>query len=403
MNVLFLFIGSFDNIDQHEIYPDLVRKFSAEGNKAYVVCSNERREKQPTELLCQKGVSILKVQIGNITKTNTIEKGISTILIEKQYKSAIKKYFSQVKFDVVIYATPPITLEKVVKYIKKRDGAKSYLMLKDIFPQNALDLSMLSTKGIKGILYRYFRYKEKRLYKISDYIGCMSEANCKYLKEHNPEVAPEIVEICPNCFDVHELMVDVDEKNILFEKYQLPKNKILLVYGGNLGKPQGISFLLECLLSQKNNDEIFFLIVGGGTEYDWLNKEIGENNLTNVRLINRVPTCDYEQLVAICDVGLVFLDYRFSIPNFPSRMLSYMQAKIPVLACTDVNTDIGKVIQENGYGWWCESNDVNAFSRIINCLSSTDLKEMGQRAFETLEELYNINVAYNVIMSHIEK
>lgn len=403
MNVLFLFIGSFDDIEQHEIYPDLVRKFSEEGHKAYVVCSHERRKKRPTELLCQKGVSILKVRIGNITRTNTIEKGVSTILIEEQYKRAIKRYYSKVKFDMVIYATPPITLEKVVKYIKRRDAAKSYLMLKDIFPQNALDLLMLSEKGLKGVLYKYFRYKEKKLYAISDYIGCMSEANCKYVKEHNPEVSPEIVEVCPNCFDTHEVVVDAEKKAILFKKYQLPKNKLILVYGGNLGKPQGISFLLECILSQRDNEQIFFMIVGGGTEYDMLDKAISTNNLKNVRLIQRVPTYDYEQLVAICDVGLVFLDHRFSIPNFPSRMLSYMQAKLPVLACTDVNTDIGNVIEENGYGWWCESNDVDAFSRIISCLLDADLKGMGNQAFKTLEELYNVNVAYNAIVKHIEK
>ena len=98
-------------------------------------------------------MTILKLKIGNTQKTNIIEKGISTILIEGQLIRAIKKYFSDIKFDLVLYATPPVTIAGTVRYIKKRDGALSYLMLKDIFPQNAVDLKMLKKKGM---LYAFF-------------------------------------------------------------------------------------------------------------------------------------------------------------------------------------------------------------------------------------------------------
>ena len=98
--------------------------------------------------MIQEGSScILRLKIGNIQKVNSIEKGISTILIEPLFINGIKKYFSNVRFDLVLYATPPITFAKVIKFIKKRDRAKSYLMLKDIFPQNSLDLGMLSEIG----------------------------------------------------------------------------------------------------------------------------------------------------------------------------------------------------------------------------------------------------------------
>ena len=91
------------------------------------------------------------------------------------------------KFDLVLYSTPPITLQKAVSYVKNRDGAATYLLLKDIFPQNALDLGMLKKTGVKGLFYRYFKNKEIKLYVVSDYIGCMSEANVEFLLKHNPE------------------------------------------------------------------------------------------------------------------------------------------------------------------------------------------------------------------------
>ena len=103
----------------------------------------------------------MKLRIGNIQKTNVIEKGLSTLMVGRQYIEGVKRYFKGIRFDLVLYPTPPITLAGVVKYIKKRDKATTYLMLKDIFPQNAVDMQMLSKTGIKGLLYRYFRKKEK--------------------------------------------------------------------------------------------------------------------------------------------------------------------------------------------------------------------------------------------------
>ena len=108
-------------------------------------------------------MSLWHFHFRNITKTNLIEKGISTLRISSQYKSAIKKYFSDVKLDLILYSTPPITLVNCIEYVKKRDGAKTYLLLKDIFPQNAVDLGMMQKSGVKGLLYKYFRCKEKKL------------------------------------------------------------------------------------------------------------------------------------------------------------------------------------------------------------------------------------------------
>ena len=166
MNVLFLTIGRFDSIEAHSIYTDLLREFRDNGHHVFVVSQRERRYELPTELVEEDGASILKVCIGNITKCGIIEKGISTVFIEQQYKNAIKKYLPSVKFNLILYSTPPITLAGVVKYFKKRDNAKTFLLLKDIFPQNAVDIGLMKKSGLKGLLYKYFRRKEKYTYYI---------------------------------------------------------------------------------------------------------------------------------------------------------------------------------------------------------------------------------------------
>lgn len=397
MKILFLTLVDFSSYSEHNIYCDLLREFIKHCHEVYCISPTEKRNNVDTHL--EENNHLLKLKIGNTQKTNILEKGISTLLIETQFKKAIKKYFSNIKFDLILYSTPPITLISAIEYVKKRDNARTYLMLKDIFPQNAVDLEILSTKGLKGFIYRYFRRKEKKLYAISDRIGCMSPANVDYVLKHNPEIDPSIVEVCPNAIEVQDINLTDEEKKELRKKYNLPLDKKIFVYGGNLGKPQGIPFIIECLRTEMNDDKAFFLIVGDGAEYNKLEEFVNKEKPKNVLLMKSLPKEEYDRLIASCDVGLIFLDYRFTIPNFPSRLLSYLQAGLPVLACTDSNTDLGKIIVDNKFGWWCESNDVDSFCDTIEKIINCNIKEQILNLNVNIN-MYSIKNAYRIIENY---
>lgn len=401
MKILFITLLDIRNIGEHNIYADLMRELAKNGNDVFIVSPVERRFKEQSRMIeynesddWHRNVHILKVKTGNIQKTNIIEKGITTVLIESKITKAIKKYFREVRFDLVTYSTPPITIVKPISFIKRRDNAKTYLMLKDIFPQNAVDLGMLKKTGLKGLLYKFFRNKEKKLYSISDKIGCMSQANVDYILNHNSEISNEKVEIFPNCIEPIDVSLTNEEKIEMRHKYGIPTDRKVFVYGGNLGKPQGVPFIIDCLRAEKNNDKVFFLIVGDGTEYDKLEQFEKNEHPANFKLMKRLPKDEYDRMIASCDVGMIFLDHRFTIPNFPSRLLSYMQAGLPVLACTDPNTDIGKIIVEGGFGWWCESDDVNEFTKIADCLSNDGLYKMSISSAFFFKRDYAVNKCY---------
>lgn len=401
MNVLFLTLLDFNSLDERNIYTDLLREFAKHGHNLFVISPVEKRKNQETRVIKTEKATILKLKIGNTQKTNIIEKGISTISIEPQFIAGIKKHFSNVKFDLVIYSTPPITFCNAIKFVKRRDGAKTYLLLKDIFPQNSVDIGILSKTGWKGLIYRFFRNKEKKLYRISDYIGCMSQANVDYVIKHNPEIDSSIVEVCPNTIEVVDMSVDEKIRRDIRIKYDIPLDKKVFVYGGNLGKPQGIDFMIECLKSQEKNNAVYFLIVGDGTEYGKIETYVKQYKPTNVKLMKLLSKEDYDRLVGACDIGMIFLDHRFTIPNFPSRLLAYMQAKIPVLAVTDPNTDIGKVIVDGGFGWWCDSNDVDGFESTIDKVLNSELPEKGKMGFDYLVDHYHVKDGYGVINQHL--
>lgn len=378
------------------IYTDLLRKFYQEGHQVYAVCPLERREQKKTCLQIENEGSILHVKTLNLQKTNVIEKGLGTLAIEYQFLTAIKKHLSNVKFDAVIYSTPPITFAKVIHYIKKRDGAYGYLLLKDIFPQNAVDMKMLKKNSI---LHQFFLKKERKLYTLSDTIGCMSEANKAFVLQHNAFLVEAKVEINPNTIEPKVFEITEAQKNHIKNKYQLPLNKKIFVYGGNLGRPQGIDFLLEIILATQNNN-VFYLIVGHGTEYERIRHWFAEKQPHNALLLAGLPKHDYDLLLQACDVGLLFLHRDFTIPNFPSRLLSYLEMKMPILAATDVATDIGKVIERNGCGYWVVSGDVETMlNRIDNLVSDSDsLGVMKENAWKLLQKEYLVSRSYDLIV-----
>lgn len=402
MNILFLTLNRVSDLSERGIYTDLMREFICHGHRVYMVVPAERRFHESTSIKESCGAQILRVKTLNIQKSNVVEKGIGTLLLEMQYQCAIKRYWKDIRFDLILYSTPPITFNRVISSQKKRCKAKSYLLLKDIFPQNAVDLGMFSKRSL---IYRLFRKKEKVLYQISDFIGCMSPANVDYVLTHNPEIKADRVEICPNSIKLLEkpLMASTARKNIL-QKLHIPINKTLFIYGGNLGRPQGLIFLLDVIAANEERNDSYFIIVGSGTEYGKIKSWFEANHPDNSMLLSSLPKKEYDDLVKACDVGLIFLDKRFTIPNYPSRLLSYLENRMPVLLATDLNTDIGRIAERNGYGLWTENGNLDTFMEMVDSLSADreKIKVMGEKGYEYLKSNYTVERGYRMIMKHFE-
>lgn len=384
MNILYISISFPKENEGNNLYTDLAEEISKK-HKITVVATEEKKNSLETRLQEERGMEVLRVKVGNMFNVSLKEKAISYITLPIIVNKAIKKYLKESKYDMVLYTAPPVTIEKIIKYAKHRFKCISYLMQKDIFPQNAVDIGIMKKNSI---VYCYFKTKEKKLYKISDRIGCMSEKNMQYIIENNKGIKnlKNKVEIFPNT-----IMLRKQEKNMeideIKDKYNIPKDKMIALYGGNFGKPQGIDFIIELLEFYKDNDRIFWLFVGRGTEKKKIQEAIKEKNIQNALLLDYIPKEEYNKLLLIADIGLIFLDNRFTIPNIPSRLLSYLEYNIPILAATDKNTDLSNILQENNIGLWCESGDIKEFNKNMNYYMENQDKriEIGMNGRKYLE------------------
>lgn len=400
MNLLFLTAARIVNPEEKGIYTDLLRKFRDEGFNVYVVCPEERRYGGKTRIKAISNINILYVKSLNLQKTGLLEKGLATLSLSWLLFMAIKKYFKNIKFDILLYSTPPITYNKSISYLKKRDSALTYLLLKDIFPQNAVDLDLIQKDGL---IHRYFQKEEKRLYLLSDYIGCMSDANRAYILKHCPYLPKTIVDVNPNSIDLKWLNDSKPSSTEFRKKWGISSDALICLYGGNLGKPQGIDFLIEILEHYNNDPRIFFFIIGDGTEFHKLSNWFLRVTPHNAKLINHLPKKEFDEIAKYGEAGLILLDKRFTIPNFPSRVLTYTENKMSIWVATDLTSDIGQIVKENQFGFWVENGDLDQFvievekelkNKIVNITR-------GNKGFNYTQLHFDVNISFQKIVSHL--
>ncbi|MBT8339284.1 MAG: glycosyltransferase family 4 protein [Desulfatitalea sp.] len=393
MNILFATIAWPEN-GERNIYTDLMDEFAAAKHHVFILGVRERRCGKPTECLQENGLQVLRVRCGNLQKTSILEKGASLLRLNTQLRMALAQYFTAIRFDLIIYSTPPVTLSPLMKKLKTRHQAKIYLLLKDLWPQGPVDLGALR-KG--GLVWRYFRRQEKIMFQDADFIGCMSPAGVRYVLAHNPGLDAAKVEVCPNA--IRPSVLQPSGRNRIREKYGIPLDAVVFLFGGNLGKPQGLSFLIGAIEALGQHPGVYFLIIGAGTHFPLLQDAFERLKPANAALYSRLPKQDYDLLAGACDVGLILLDKRYTIPHFPSRLLSYLDVGIPVLLAVNRATDIGDVVERAGCGCVVEHGDLQGFVSAVRYLAENtgQRQEMGWAARKLLEDQYTARLAYDTI------
>lgn len=389
MNILYISMIGID-LNNNGIYSDLIRCLIEHGHSVTLIDDQKEYDIERYG----DGMTVLPMGMSVFAIDNQYLKGIASVLSETVIKWKIKKELKRKKYDLMIYATPPIMFTKIIKFCKNRFTCKTFLMLKDIFPQNAVDEGLISKTGP---IYRHFRRKEKLLYSLSDYIGCMSQGNIDYLIQNNAQIERSKICLFPNSIFIDNLP-NIQKKCRFREKFGIPRDKVLFVFGGNLGIAQGIPFLIDVISFSQSNEKAYFLIVGSGTQSAMVEAKASQQD--NLIFIDRLSTSEYDELLDECDVGIVSLGGMYTIPNYPSRMLSYMKAGIPMLAITDGITDVRNLLESEAQcGLWSLSGDIKVASANVEwfCNNEISRKEMGRKALQYCREHFNVEQNVKVL------
>jgi glycosyltransferase involved in cell wall biosynthesis len=370
---------------------DLAEEFSLSGHQVFIF-TPDRANLSGWSLNSELGVSVLRLGALKTKTNNLFQRAFAELTLPFfMFLNFRKSPIGNLKFDGIVWYSPTIFFGLFIKYLKYKNKCKAYLILRDIFPDIAVDLGILK----KGFVYRFFKNIEFFQYSLADKIGVQSEANILYLKDWalQKKISLEVL----NNWQTNRAIKKIPHLKV----NPLLNDKKIIIYAGNIGVMQGFDLVFrlgECLTS---NEDWVILLIGRGTEATRLKQEVDRLHIKNVIFHDAIETEEIPDLLLQCDIGLILLDPRLKTHNIPGKLISYMRAGLPTLAHINAGNDLSFLISENKIGLVTEGTNTEMFlNNAKDLINNEDLRlQFGENAAKRVDDLFGTKTAYKKIYS----
>ena len=345
---------------------------------------------QRSRLSVEDGIPVFRFPSGRLKNVNMVSRTIHETLLSAVLIWYIVFRRKLLKCDLVVYYSPSIFWGTAVALLRAVFHAPSYLILRDIFPQWAIDNKLL--KNWSPITW-YFRFFEWINYHAADRIGVQSEANTRYFRGKKAE---EKVSVLYNWFDTNGILTTGSG---LRDKLHW-HDRVIFFYGGNIGIAQDMDNLMR--LAKRLNDfpDAALLFVGSGDACKLIEARINEWQLTNTVLLPAVPQKEYFELLSQIDVGLFSLAPEHRTHNFPGKLLGYMAYGKPILGSVNKGNDLKEVFVRYRIGLISDNpDDETLFENARALLTGSALRrELGENGRRCLAEKFNVDKNARIII-----
>jgi glycosyltransferase involved in cell wall biosynthesis len=358
---------------------DLAQQFALLGHRPVVIVPSPISDR-PWMIERLDGIEVLRVAAPPTRAQSFVHRALAEMWLPfAMLRNVRKSPFRSAKWDLLVWYSPPIFFGPLISALRRRSGARTYLILRDIFPEWAVDLGLVR----KGPVYLVFKAVAALQYAVAEVIGVQTPSNLAYLSRWaSPKRRIEVLH--------NWLAVTPDVGcSIAVEKTVLAGRKIF-VYIGNMGIAQGMDIFIELIQSLRHRGDIGFLFVGRGSEFAKLEAEKASRELNNVLFFGEIDSSEIPGLLAQCQVGLVALHPDHKTHNIPGKFVSYVHYGLPVLARVNAGTDLERIIEDNGVGKVYVGNSVSELKRLAEELADNDAmrhamselgRELGGRMF----------------------
>lgn len=261
-------------------------------------------------------------------------------------------------WEGVIWYSPSIFLGAVANSVRKRSQCKGYLIIRDIFPEWAVELGIMK----KGLAYWFLSAVANYQYSVADVIGVQSPGNLSYFNRRL-DLKRRRVEVLPNWLG----KTDCTSCSIRLSQTAL-RGRRILVYAGNMGVAQCMDIWLDLAERMRGQSDVGFLFVGRGSDVSRLRSKCESLNLSNVLFFDEIDPDEIPDLYSQCSAGIISLDPRHKSHNIPGKFLTYMQSGLPALACINSGNDLAGLIRRERVGQVCESHNIDEMVWLCNKL-----------------------------------
>ena len=372
----------------------LVEELALQGNIIDVITPDSLTKKDIV-IENKNNIKIMRFSNGLVTDTNLFKRALNEFIMPFRIIFTIIKNSVKIsKIDGIICWSPSIFFTPLIIYLKLINNCKCYLILRDIFPRWAKDLKIIKNQFIYQFLNSFFLFQ---CY-FADIIGVQSSGNKKFI--------PKKIFFKTNKIDVlnnwykpnfNEIKSDINLSNTIL------KNKKVFVHAGNIGLAQGFKIFLNLAAELQKNNDIGFLFIGRGSEFENMRKLAKQRGLINVLFHYEIDNSQIMNLYRQCTCGLVILDRRHKTHNIPGKFLSYLHAGLPIFALVNQGNDLISIINKNKLGFASSNFEINFLKeQLINTLNKICLdKNFKKRNQKFAKDFFSVQKAANQILSNL--
>lgn len=349
---------------------ELAQELNHRGHQVTVITTwpeynldQEQNKKKFHELEVEDGITVIRVKTLPHHNVNYIVRGLSQLMMPLQFLIKLRRY--KIKSDAVVVYSPPLPLALVGSWLQRK-GIRNLLNVQDLFPQNAIDLGILTSP----MQIKFFRALERYAYQTADVVTVHSEGNRKMVLEQNPGIKNKL-KLLHNWVDIEHHSADNlhhDRTPTDFRKKWNITQRHIAVFAGVMGPSQYLELILNLAERMVDETDLLFLLVGDGKEKEKLQQIAKDKNLKNVQFEGFISRDVYPDLLSICSIGLVCLSPQNKTPVVPGKILGHMAAGIPVAAFLHTASDGHHLIQVSGCGVSADSADMDQSEQAMRSL-----------------------------------
>ncbi len=329
------------------------------------------------------GVTVYRIKIPSFSNSKIKRAFIELSLSSKIIKLLKNNHF--IKPDGIVFYSPSIFFGKAVKFAKNKWSIKSFLIIRDLFPDWAVDIGILK----KGFVYKFFKYYEKVMLVNSDFIGVESKkdiVHCKEISEKSDVF--HFYNWSNTLFDSTDVKSDV-----------ISDKKINIIYGGVLGVAQDLLTFLEEMETNKDVLQNFRTIIIGNGDQENEIKNLVQNTSLDIIYLNSMTKDKYLSLVKQCQVGLVVLNKKLKANNYPGKTFDYMKYSLPIIAYLNFPNEFGEMIEDNDLGYYVNERTYSLREALTNLVDNPSrMLEKGRNSNKILKEKFNVSRASKEII-----
>ena len=371
---------------------ELACEFKDQGHEVTVVTPTPK-QKEKIRIDTLDGVTVCRFRSGEIKNVGKIKRAINETRLSYHAWRSFQAYFEAHPHDLIVYYSPTIFWGGLVARLKRLWNAQSYLILRDLFPQWAIDQGLIR-EGSK--IEQYFRYFEKKNYNSADTIGLMSQKNLEWFERSVH--TDKRLEVLHNWAANEPVEVVTDHKKRLGLE-----GKVIYFYGGNIGHAQDMMNIVRLAKAMQGEERAHFVLVGAGDEVELVREAILREKMDNMSLLPAVSQEEFKQMLASFDVGLFTLHKEHSTHNFPGKLLGYMVQELPILGSINTGNDLKEIVEEAGAGLvTVNGEDEKLLENALKLLDDDHRREIGQNAKKLLASTFSVEAAAKQILESVE-